>query len=67
MRFPDESEDGLSEERWDPTRTTGFVRSSSMKLKAAAVYPMVSVPWAITTPSAPPFRAWAHSSAILFQ
>ena len=26
---------------------------ASAKLRAAAVYPMVSVPWVITTPSAP--------------
>ena len=53
IRLLDASEDGRSEERCAPTRMTGFGTSPSMKDSAAAVYPMVSVPWGMMTASAP--------------
>ncbi len=53
MRLLDASEEGRSEERWAPTSTTGFVTPWSMNESAAAVYPIVSVPWGMMTPSAP--------------
>ncbi len=63
IRLLDASEEGRSEERWAPTRMTGFGTSPSMKDRAAAVYPMVSVPWGIMTASAPSFISSATALA----
>ena len=53
MRFVAASELGRSDERCAPTRMTGTGRFWSAKLSAAAVYAIVSVPWAMTMPFAP--------------
>ena len=44
-RLLDASDEGLSEDLCAPTSTTGLGTSPSMNDRAAAVYPMVSVPW----------------------
>ena len=41
--------DGLSAERWEPTNTIG-TGVLIMKLSAAALYAMVSVPWVTIMP-----------------
>ncbi len=53
IRLVAASELGRSADRWEATIITGTGKSCSAKLKAAAVYPRVSVPWATTTPAAP--------------
>ena len=50
-RFSRPSVRGMPIGNWDPVKITGFRRPSSMKLKAEAVYAMVSVPWSTTKPS----------------
>ncbi len=47
------SDDGRSDERWLPTITTGTGGRCTMKLSAAAVWCIVSVPWPMTIPSYP--------------
>jgi hypothetical protein len=66
-RLPYESDEGRSDERWAPTRTTGRGRSPSMKERAAAVYPRVSVPWGTMTPSTPELSSSATESASSLQ
>ena len=53
MRFSAASEEGRSDERWEPTTTIGTGESWTMNDRMAAVWPMVSVPWPMTMPSAP--------------
>ena len=53
MRFWAASDEGRSEDRWLPTMTTGTGGFWTMKLRAAAVWCMVSVPWPTTTPAKP--------------
>ena len=53
MRFKAASDDGRSEERCEPTNTIGTGRFWHMKVKAAAVWAKVSVPWPMTMPSMP--------------
>jgi len=67
MRFVAASELGRSAERCEPTSMTGTGRFWSAKLRAAAVYPIVSVPWAITTPSTPSAICLAIVLAICVQ
>ena len=67
MRLLLASEEGLSEDLWAPTKTTGLGMSPSMKDTAAAVYPMVSVPWGTMTASAPLLSSSAMASASFCQ
>ncbi len=67
IRFEEASEEGLSEDLWAPTRTTGLGTSGSMNDNAAAVYPMVSVPWGMMTASAPLLISSATASASFCQ
>ncbi len=53
MRFDAASDDGRSDDLCDPTITIGIGESWTMKLRIAAVWCMVSVPWPITIPSVP--------------
>jgi len=62
-RLPYESEEGRSEERCAPTRTTGLGISPSMKESAAEVNPRVSVPCGTMTPSVPEFSSSATAAA----
>ncbi len=67
IRLPVASDDGRSEDLWAPTSTTGLGTSPSMKDRAAAVYPMVSVPWGMIIPSAPAFISSDTASASFCQ
>ena len=51
IRFRAASELGLSELLCEPTSITGLLSPLNAKLRAAAVYARVSVPWSITTPA----------------
>ncbi len=53
IRLRAASEDGRSLERCEPTITIGTGESCTMKLRMAAVWCIVSVPWPMTTPSTP--------------
>ena len=63
IRFCAASDEGRSDDRWLPTITIGTGGFCTMKLSAAAVWCMVSVPWPITTPSYPSRIASAVFSA----
>jgi len=54
IRLSAASLDGRSLDRCDPTSTIGTGESCTMKERMAAVCPIVSVPWPMTIPSAPP-------------
>ncbi len=66
-RLLEASDDGRSEDLCAPTRTTGLGTSPSMNESAAAVYPMVSVPCGMMTPSAPLSISSATASASFCQ
>ncbi len=53
MRLRAASDEGRSEERWEPTMTIGTGGSWTMNDRMAAVWCMVSVPWPMTMPWTP--------------
>ena len=66
-RLLEASDEGRSEDLCAPTSTTGLGTSPSMNESAAAVYPMVSVPWGMMTPSAPLLISSTTASASFCQ